>query len=77
MATSLAEARAAILLEDLTFLAQHGVGATEAARRTGLHTAKNLDKYLRRLGHHQLANQLHRQEPLPLGHPGSRFRWAS
>lgn len=54
------------LLEDLTFLATHGVGASEAARRTGMGTAKNLDKWLRR--HHQpaLANRLHRQEPLAL-----------
>ncbi|CAI9417241.1 hypothetical protein [Nocardioides sp. T2.26MG-1] len=57
------------LLEDLEFLAAHGVGASEAARRTGMRTAKNLDKWLRRHGQPELANRLHRQEPLALVPP--------
>ena len=51
----------AATLEDLTFLANVGVGATEAARRTGF-TRDGLDRWLRR--HHQvpLLNQLTRQD---------------
>jgi len=57
-------------IEDLTFLATHGVGASEAAHRTGFTCAKTLDKYLRRQGRSDLANQLARQEPLPIGTQG-------
>jgi len=57
----------AAVIEDLTFLAASGVGATEAAHRTGFGTPRNLDKYLRR--HHQapLLNRLTAQDPLPMG----------
>ena len=68
------------VLEDLTFLAQVGVGATEAAVRTGFANAKTLDKYLRRRGRPDLANELARQEPLTVStHGPTRHlrRWAS
>lgn len=70
--------RAAALIEDLTFLAGHGVGATEAAARTGFTSAKALDKYLRRHQQPTLTNQLFHQDPLPTGHrQATRFRRAS
>lgn len=54
------------VLEDLTFLADHGVGADEAAHRTGFSSAKSLDKYLRRLGRGDLAVRLAHQNPTAL-----------
>jgi len=54
------------LIEDLAFLAAHGIGGHEAARRVGMTSAKTLDKWLRRHNRADLANQLHRQEPLSL-----------
>ena len=52
--------------EDVVFLAETGVGASETARRVGMSSAKTLDKWLRRRGEPDLANRLHRQEPLAL-----------
>jgi hypothetical protein len=49
------------VIEDLAFLADHGVGATEAARRTGFSCVKTLDKWLRRHDQVPLLNQLTRQ----------------
>jgi hypothetical protein len=60
----------AATLEDLTFLAAVGVGATEAAHRTGFTSAKTLDKYLRRLHQPALANRLAAQDYLPLHNNG-------
>lgn len=60
------------LLEDLHFLLEHRVGATEAARRTGFTSATALDKYLRRHGHNQLATSLARQDWDPLRTNGPR-----
>jgi hypothetical protein len=42
------ELRRQSIVEDATFLAQHGVGATEAARRLGFTNVNALDKYLHR-----------------------------
>lgn len=55
------------LVEDLTFLADHGVGITEAARRVGM-GAKTLDKYLRRGDSDQvtLLNRLTAADPTPI-----------
>lgn len=52
--------------EDVVFLAETGVGASETARRVGMSSAKSLDKWLRRRGEGDLANRLHHQEPLAL-----------
>lgn len=48
----------AATLEDLTFLADHGVGASDAATRCGFHDRKHLDKWLRRHNQHALLAQL-------------------
>lgn len=63
-------ARAAAVLEDLQFMADHGVGATEAATRTGYRSAKSLDRFIRRHGRHDLARRLARQDPIDLGGRG-------
>ena len=49
-------------LEDLTFLADHGVGVTEAAKRTGFPSVEALDRWLRRIGQPELCNRLWRQD---------------
>ncbi len=54
------------VLEDLTFLADLKVGASEAAHRLGFTNAIALDKWLRRWGHNQLATQLARQDWAPI-----------
>jgi hypothetical protein len=64
--------RAQALLEDLTFLAQTGAGASEAARRTGFNHVKTLDKYLRRHGRGDLMQRLVAQDYWPIGHPPTR-----
>lgn len=52
------------LLEDLEFLAQHGVGLTEAATRShGISSRRHLDKWLRRQGQLDLLHQLTDNEP--------------
>jgi transposase len=55
-------------LEDLTFLADHGVGFTEAAQRVGV-SVRSLERWLR--NHHQtsLKNRLRANEP----HPSPRW----
>lgn len=68
-AKAAAEAARAII-EDLTFLADHGVGATEAARRCGMTGSDALDRYLRRWGQVPLLNRLTFQDWLPVGHKG-------
>lgn len=54
-----------VVLEDLTFLADTGVGYTEAARRTGFTSAHSLDKYLRRHRQTELIGRLMRHEYWP------------
>jgi hypothetical protein len=51
------------VLEDLTWLADHGVGATEAARRTGFASKESLDTWMRRHTAVELLNRLTRQDP--------------
>lgn len=53
----------AILLEDLTFLADHGVGLEEAARRVGYASTSVLDKWLRNNGHVDLVRRLLANSP--------------
>lgn len=53
-------------LEDLTFLADVGVGATEAARRLDFTSTKTLDKYLRRQGRSDLILRLIDQDYWPI-----------
>lgn len=53
-------------IEDLTWLADSGVGLTEAAERTGFRTAKNLDKWMRRHHLEPLIARLVAHEPCTL-----------
>lgn len=62
----------AAVIEDLTFLADHNVGAHEAARRTGFTCVKSLDKWLRRHGQVDLTNRLARQDYWPVSGAGPR-----
>lgn len=48
----------AAVIEDLAFLADNGVGTSEAATRTGFANRKHLDKWLRRHNQHQLLTRL-------------------
>lgn len=45
-----ARERAERVIEDGTFLADHGVASTEAARRLGMASVNAMEKYLYRLG---------------------------
>jgi hypothetical protein len=57
-------------IEDLTWLADHHVGAHEAARRAGFPTYDALEKWLRRWDRYDLMARLRAHDPIPLG----RFR---
>lgn len=54
------------IVEDLTWLADCGVGMQEAARRTGFGTSKNLDKWMRRHHLEPLIARLTIHDPCPL-----------
>lgn len=60
----------AALIEDLEFLADVGVGASEAARRTGFTNAKSLDTYLRRRNRVDLMQRLAAQDYQPMTNRG-------
>ncbi len=51
------------ILEDLTFLAEHHVGANEAAHRTGFRSVEALEKWLDRHQQRDLWHQLRRHDP--------------
>lgn len=51
-------------VEDATFLADNGVGITEAARRLGMNHAESLRDYLTIRGHRDLARRLAANEPV-------------
>lgn len=58
--------QAAEILEDLTFLADHHVGAHEAARRTGFTSYDALEKWCDRKGHRALHARLRANDPASL-----------
>lgn len=58
------------VIEDATFLAEHGVGATEAARRLGYPTVNALEKHLYNLKHSRLYIHLLRNERRDLAETG-------
>lgn len=65
------------VLEDLAFLDSTGVGATEAASRTGFASAEALEKWLTRQGHYSLWQKFkHREAPGIHHYPTQRKRRA-
>jgi hypothetical protein len=71
----------AVLIEDLGWMAQHGVGLSEAANRLGYTRGALYQALLRmrREGYHgvdQLLNRLLAQDWLGMRHPGSASRVA-
>lgn len=62
MASSAFHAKRAALVEDLTYMAEHGEGLSGAARRCGK-SFDALRQYLHRNGHSDLLATLQRQEP--------------
>lgn len=63
---------AAERMEDLTFLADNGVGATEAAVRVGLGSTKSLDKFCRRHRRTDLFSRLKARDYLDLATSNSK-----
>lgn len=51
------------VLEDIQFLDGNGVGAVDAASRTGFPNAHAMEKWLERGGHHDLWLSLNRRDP--------------
>lgn len=58
------------LIEDLQFLADCHVGATEAATRTGFPSTEALEKWLQRRHHHDLWMTFVHHEPIALRDTG-------
>lgn len=66
------------IMEDLAFLDETGVGATEAARRTGFKNTEAMEKWLTRHGHFDLWQKFkHREAPGNHNHPVNRKRRAT
>jgi hypothetical protein len=55
-------------IEDLTWLADHHVGAHEAARRTGFPSYDALEKWLRERHRADVTARLRAHDPIALGH---------
>lgn len=59
-------------LEDLSWLDQSGVGATEAAARSGFASAEAMEKWLHRHGHYPLWLRLKSRDPAGTHNPSDR-----